>query len=265
VAQTQTFSSNPNANQNNPGGGPVSLTQFSNATAEGADISADALAATGVGAPVAAAVATVGNLLAGIVKMFGGCGQTCVQATAYANQAGAIITQAFQTYMQSPIHFYSAQQTFVNGFDIVMQKLVAACSNPNLGSAGRNCVSDNSRGACKWMSSPGGGSTDLNGNAVFTYWGANGSGTTCWNPYLIRDAVAADPTVVADGTAISGGPVTVGSNSTTFATPVPVTAPTTALGSIQSTLASLTPIEVGAISVAIILGLLVFSELIEDY
>ena len=134
------------------------------------------------------------------------------------------MTQAFQIYMSAPIHYQSVQTAFLNYFDQLMASFQQACSNPSLGAAGQACISDNSATACKWKASPGGWNQNSNGTWTYTYWGAAGSGDSCWNPYMgIRDVVASDPTVVPDGTAVSGGATTVGSDSTTFATPIAAT------------------------------------------
>jgi hypothetical protein len=171
--------------------------------------------------PVAALVASIGAVLGPLISKFSGCGQTCVVATSDVNQVGAAMTQAFQIYMSAPVHYASVQAAFLSQFDQLMAALQSACSNPSLGAAGQACIADNSPTACKWKASPGGWSQNSDGTWTYTYWGAAGSGNSCWNPYTgIRDMVANDPTVVPDGTAVSGGATTVGSNSTTFATPV---------------------------------------------
>lgn len=189
----------------------------------GTSIAAAVLAATGVGAPIAALVAALGNVLGPLISKFSGCGQTCVIATQDVNQVGSAMTQAFNIYMSAPVHYASVQAAFLQYFDQLMAALQQACGNPQLGQAGQNCISDNSPNACKWKASPGGWTQNGDGTYTYTAWGAAGSGDSCWNPYVgIRDVVANDPTVVPDGTAVSGGAPVVGTNSTTYAAPVPV-------------------------------------------
>jgi hypothetical protein len=170
--------------------------------------------------PAAPIVAAIGNFLGPLIAKFNGCGQTCVEATQIANSVGTPMTQAFQAYMSADVHYYSAQQTFLNLFNQLMAALQKACSNPALGTAGQNCISDNSPNACHWKTSPGGW---INGQ--FVYWGAAGSGDECWNPYLMYQAVLNDPTVVPD-------PVTDSASSTT----TPATTTTTQPSSSDSTL-----------------------------
>jgi hypothetical protein len=193
-----------------------------------ADTAAAALLATGVGAPVAAVVAAVGNLLGPIIDKFSGCGSTCTQATAIANSIGTPMAQAFQAYMNAPVHYYSAQQSFLVLFNQLMTSLNNACSNPALGTAGKNCIADNSPTACQWKASPGGWSQNAAGQWTYTYWGAAGSGSACWNPYTgIYDEVLNDPTVVPDPVAgASTTPTAAGTTGSVSAAPGTVGAST---------------------------------------
>lgn len=201
----------------------------------GTSIAAAALLATGVGAPIAGLVAALGNVLGPLISRFSGCGQTCVIATQDVNQVGSAMTQAFNIYMSAPVHYQSVQAAFLQYFDQLMAALQQACGNPQLGAAGQACLSDNSPNACKWKSSPGGWTSNGDGTYTYTAAGPAGSGDTCWNPYTgIRDIVANDPTVVPDGTAVSGGAPVVGTNSTTYAAPVPVSQAASLSSSIPS-------------------------------
>lgn len=143
--------------------------------------------------PAAPVVTAIGNFIGPLIARFNGCGQTCVEATQIANSVGTPMTQAFHAYMDAPLHYYSSQQTFLNLYNQLMTALRNACSNPQLGQAGQNCIADNSPNACHWKTSPGGW---INGE--FVWWGAAGSGNECWNPYLMYQAVLQDPTVVPD-------------------------------------------------------------------
>jgi hypothetical protein len=191
--------------------------QIGSAIASGADV-----AALFVG-PAGPIVAAIGNALGSIISMFHGCGSTCTRATAIANQVGSAMTTAFNAYMNAPVHYYSTQQAFIAYFQQLMSALNQSCGNAALGQAGKNCISENSQSACQWKASPGGWSQNGDGTWRYTYWGANGSGGACWNPWTgIYNMVANDPTVVADGTVTSGGNPVQGSNYIDFATPIPV-------------------------------------------
>ena len=151
-----------------------------------------------LGGPVTAAVAGIVAIGVALANLFSGCGQTCVEATSLANQAGALIDQAFYAYMGSPVHYASMQAAYLNLFDGTWNALVKACSNPQLGAAGQRCISDRQQGSCAYKTSPGGWQQTGSGWAYVDY-GANGSGTTCWNSFVgRRDPVANDPTVVPD-------------------------------------------------------------------
>jgi hypothetical protein len=148
--------------------------------------------------PVGAAIAGLVGLASLIASQFGGCGQTCIEATTIANQLGDTMSQALHTYMASPIHYQSMQTAYLNLFDTSWAALLQACGNPALGAAGQACISDRQSGACKWKSSPGGWQQQ-NGAWVYVWAGPAGSGDTCWNYFDgMRDPVANDPTVVSD-------------------------------------------------------------------
>ena len=142
---------------------------------------ADALAP--LAGPWAPVVLAVGNILGPIVASFNGCGQTCVQATQYANQANTALQQALNVYMSAPIHYKSAQTATLAQMQAVFDALRQACSNPALGSAGQRCISDrlvegavtswcNGKVGCDWI-------------------------TAYYNPVLNDPNVVADPASVA--------------------------------------------------------------------
>lgn len=144
-----------------------------------------------IAGPIAAAVASIGVLLANV---FSGCGNTCVEATNLANQAEPLLLQNLQTYMNAPVHYASLQAAALNNFNLTWAALQQACSNPALGSAGAACISDRQQGACHYQTSPGGWQ-----GTTYVYPGAAGSGSTCWNWFVgYHDPIANDPTVVPD-------------------------------------------------------------------
>lgn len=160
-----------------------------------------------IGAAVGAAVA-IGVALA---KIFSGCGQTCVAATAIANQIEPYLAQNVTNYIHTPVRFKSFQAAALNNFDFAWNALVKACSDPNLGDAGQRCITDRQRGSCKFKTSPGAGcpadqsncwTQDASGHCTFNPGGPNGSGNACWDWFLgYRDPIANDPCVTPDPTA----------------------------------------------------------------
>lgn len=151
-----------------------------------------------LGGPVTAAVAGIVAAGIAIANLFSGCGQTCVAATHLADQAGAIIDEAYNYYMNSPVHYESMQRAYLTLFDGTWAALQHACSDPALGAAGQRCISDRQRGSCAYQVAPFGWQQGANG-WTWVEAGANGSGTVCWNSFVgRRDPVANDPTVVPD-------------------------------------------------------------------
>ena len=129
---------------------------------------------TGPAAPV---VATIAGLIGPIAVLFKGCGQTCVQATQYANRAEDALKQILAYYRSQPIHYASVQKAALQAFDQTWAQLVQACSNPALGDPGRRCIAERQRGGtAPWCP----------------------SGTGCDWFILYRDPIANDPAVVPD-------------------------------------------------------------------
>ena len=80
----------------------------------------------------------------------GGCGPTCIAASNYANQAETQIRGMFNAYWALPSRTQCDQQTYLNAFDTIWAALQASCGNPQLNTAGVNCITDRQAGACKW-------------------------------------------------------------------------------------------------------------------
>lgn len=149
--------------------------------------------ATALSGPLAPFVALAGVLTAVLGQVFSGCGQTCILSSQDANKVEQILQQNLATYMAGG-HTISEQQAALQIFNQAWQALVNACGQASLGQAGQNCISDRQAGSCKWKTSPGGWS-----NGTYTYPGASGSGSTCWNWWIgYHDPIANDPTVVPD-------------------------------------------------------------------
>ena len=175
-------------------------------TALGSTLTVLGLALPVVGTAIAALIG-VGIAIANCFK---GCGQTCVEATDYANQADTILAQNLQAYVSSSVRFQSMQTAALNTFDTAWAALQQACGQASLGSAGQNCISDRAEGGCKWKASQGG----WNADGTYTPWGSAGSGDVCWNWFVgMRDPIANDPFVQPDPTAATASTVTDGTST----------------------------------------------------
>lgn len=155
-------------------------TQYTSATM-GVAASILALApATSIAAPFVAAAA---GLVALFGQIFSGCGQTCIQATQYANQAGAQLDQLKAQYFAQPVHYRSSQLAFLQAFDQIVAWLKQMCGNPQLGDAGRRCISERlvPGGTAPWCPTQ----------------------TGCDYYATFRDPVANDPNVVPDPSPVS--------------------------------------------------------------
>jgi hypothetical protein len=223
--------------------------------ATGASTTVGILVALGtISGPVGAAIGGIIALSAAIASLFGGCGQTCVQASNIANQLGDTLTQNLNTYLAAPIHYQSLQAAALNNFDTAWAALVQACSNPALGSAGKACISDRQQGACKWKASPGGWK-QVNGQWTYSGYGPAGSGTACWNYFVgMRDPIANDPTVVPDPSPVSAAVTSATSGVTSAITSV---LPSSVSSLLTSTVFGIPVYIVGA---AALLGLWFISE-----
>ena len=166
----------------------------------------------GMGATVAipvvgAAIAAVGIAIMAILNS--GCGQTCIETSQWANQAEPLLQQNVVAYFAIPApRPKSVQAAAVQNFMNVWNRLVALCSQPGLGAAGQNCISDRQSGACKWKAS-----------ATGAYPGQPVQGA-CWNWWNgYHDPIANDSQVYDDSqtslVATTGG---AGATGTTGAT-----------------------------------------------
>ncbi len=139
--------------------------------------------------PAVAAVA----LLASVLIKNSGCGQTCIQTSAWANQAAQALQQNSDAYFALPIpRSQSNQALALQTFDQIWGKLVQMCGDPQWGDAGKRCISDRQQGACVWHQNRSGG-----------HPGEPAMGE-CWNWFNgYRDPIANDPNVVPDTVATS--------------------------------------------------------------
>lgn len=182
------------------------------ATAEsiaGAGASATVATLVAMGAitgPVGLAISAIVGAGLAIASLFKGCGQSCIAATHIADQAGQIIDQAFNAYMNSPVHYASMQSAYLQLFDGTMQAMQQACSDPSLGEAGQRCISERQPGTCPFNTPGGEWQQDAGGKWIFN----PNAGPLCWNSYIgRRNPVANDPTVVPDPSQGQGQPTNV--------------------------------------------------------
>jgi hypothetical protein len=150
------------------------------AAATGGTIAAISTLAGPIGA---AAGALVGIFMQVIADS--GCGQTCIISSDYANKVTAALQQLVQAY-QSSGHTKSEQTATLNAIDYAFAQLNQLCGNPQLGNAGKRCISERlvRGGTAPWCPLPG--------------------HTGCDYYTAYRDPVANDPNVVPDTPASSG-------------------------------------------------------------
>ena len=108
---------------------------------------------------VGAAIAGIAILASRLIAN-SGCGQTCIQSSEYANQAGDLMAKNLNAYLAlAAPRPKSVQMAALQTFDALWAQLVNLCTNdPSLANttAGRNCIADRQAGACKWRAAPGG-------------------------------------------------------------------------------------------------------------
>lgn len=155
-------------------------------------------AATGPAAPfILAAAALVGPLTSIIKGMISGCGQSCIEATKYADTAAVYLDKLKTEYLRQPQpRCREAQQATLQYIDGVFSWLEQGCMAVG-GDAGRRCIDERIRPGvdAPWCAN----SPDA--SKIRTANGCN------WIA-LFRDPVANDPNVkVCTVTATGGGNV----------------------------------------------------------
>jgi hypothetical protein len=103
-----------------------------------------------IGAAIAAAA-----LVASILVKNSGCGQTCIEASTWANQAEKALQQNLAAYFALPApRAASNQAVALQTFDQIWGALTGPnnCGNPAVGNAGVRCISDRQQGACTYKS-----------------------------------------------------------------------------------------------------------------
>jgi hypothetical protein len=147
--------------------------------------------------PIAGQIAVAALAITAVIAaLFKGCGQTCILTTNEVNQVEPYLQQNLAEYLAAPVSA-ATQQEALNNFNQLWQGVVTYCSQPSMSTAGKNCISDRQEGSCAYKTSPGGWN-QTNGVWSYTYPGANGSGSTCWNWFVgYHDPIANDPRVAA--------------------------------------------------------------------
>ena len=183
-------------------GQTTNVTQTAAAVAaSGATATASILVALSViTGPVGLVIGAIAAIAPLIVKLFSGCGATCTQATTYANQVEPILNQNLQAYLSSPIRTVSMQAAAINNYNTAISSLTAACGQAALGQAGVNCIDERvNASSCQWKAQAGGWVQNSDGTCTYTPWGANGSGSSCWNWVIgYLDPIQNDPCVQPD-------------------------------------------------------------------
>ena len=158
--------------------------------------------------PCGAALALGAAIVAPITKMLKGCGQSCIQASDYANEIEPLLQQNLSNYVNAPVRYASLQANAVANFNSAFGNLLTACQNIG-GQGGTQCIQDRQLGGCKWKATPWAWVPDGNGGYTFKPAGQAGSGSQCWNwVYGYLQPIQQDPGVVPD-------PVSSSSSSTT--------------------------------------------------
>jgi len=144
----------------------------------------------GPAAPVVAIVGAVVTVAGKIIQFVGwgdGCGQNCVLASNWANQAEDLLKANINAYFSSPVRNESTRQAALGGFDAIWAQLANACGQKQLGGAGIRCTGDREKGACKWK------------QTGVSPWPGGPAKGECWNWFsAYRDPIANDTGVVPD-------------------------------------------------------------------
>lgn len=157
--------------------------------------------------PAAPFIAGLAALVGPIAMQFQGCGQTCIEATKYADQAGAALEQIIHNYFAQPVRTASSRDAALAAVNQVILWIRNACGNPALGKAGQDCISQRvDPNACHWTASANGFHENAAGGWDYTFFGPSGSGSACFN-YIKAyvEPLQNDPGVVPDPPGLGGG------------------------------------------------------------
>jgi hypothetical protein len=126
-------------------------TQQGDAATVARSLQQSAALATQIGGPLAGAIVSAAAGLANIVALFGPNPNNTI-TTEWVNQVeGDVLKPNLAAWQALPADkkYYTLQQTAMNTYTQAWNQIVQLCSNPQLGSAGTNCLKDRQRGG-KW-------------------------------------------------------------------------------------------------------------------
>ncbi len=168
-------------------------------SAIGSGLMAAAGVVAAVGGPAGVVAGAIMAAVGALTSLIGGLfapDLTKVQATHIVDQIEAQALKPLRAAWNAlpPEHkTQSMQAEFLTTFDQAMAAMTQACSNPALGTAGQNCISDRVAGACHWT---------VDGHTP-------GQPPNCGNWVIwYRDPIANDPNVIPDpvaGSTFAGG------------------------------------------------------------
>jgi hypothetical protein len=98
--------------------------------------------ATGPAAPFVAAAGGVAELVGAVSRLFQGCGATCTEATTIVNQVEPYLVQNNQLYFTNPNRTTGDQAAALATFEQIWATVQKNCGNPQLGTAGQNCINE---------------------------------------------------------------------------------------------------------------------------
>lgn len=102
-----------------------------------------AAAATGPLAPfVLAASAAIGPAIALFTRLAQGCGETCLAASGYADEAERSLIEVNRQFFAQPTITPELKGKALEFVDRVLNQLRQLCSQPQLGAAGQRCISE---------------------------------------------------------------------------------------------------------------------------
>jgi len=147
------------------------------------------------GAALTAAVPVIGAAIAGVtilvIVLAKGCGQTCIVASNYANEAEELLKKNIEAYFAGP-RTRASQTVALANYDTIWAALKRACGTPALQAAGERCITDRQEGACQWK--------QTSSSPLLAYPGEPQPGQ-CWNWFSGYRAPIANDAAVSDSAA----------------------------------------------------------------
>lgn len=108
--------------------------------------------------PISALVAIAGPLVALVVNLARGCGQTCIATAGYADDAQRALSSITNQYFSIPESQRTPelQRKALEFIQQILTALARACGQPGLGSAGRRCIEERliEGGQAPWCPNP---------------------------------------------------------------------------------------------------------------